>query len=302
LPSGWLVVSYDPSPSKPGRTVEVWRLRPDGSEFARIPMATDKACWQTVYVFPAALQGSTFAVTKHCIAAPGVVPDTQISVVSTDDQGALIETLAPPPLSINPVTKSWNRVAKRAVVDYGSSICENMGWLTSTGVETIPVTVGDGAQTWRLDDPRLSDPTQCGDPQLGRAEAPAWSWDGKLIAFLGSPETIGLRGQQRLQARWNLYLMDPRSLQLQKLLGDIRGGGTLTWSPDSRLLAFNGEVPGKGSGTWIITASDATLRRVGADPLSSLSFSPDGKQIAGILDRGASFPRKRQIVIIDLPH
>lgn len=302
LPSGWLVVSYDPSPSRPGRTVEVWRLRPDGSGFARIPMPSDPACWQTVYGFPAAVQDGMFALTKHCVGSPGTVPDAQISVISADVQGANTETLAPPPIPINPATKSWNQAANRGVVDYGSSICENIAWLTRAGIESIPVPVGDGARSWRLDDPRLSDPTRCGDPQVGRAQAPAWSWDGKMIAFLGSPDTIGLRGQSRLDAPWNLYLMDPRNLQLHRVLGGIRGGSNLTWSPDSRFLAFNGDVPGKGSGTWVVAASDSALQHVGADTLSALSFSPDGKQIAGILDLGGLFPPKRQILIVDLPH
>jgi Tol biopolymer transport system component len=123
-----------------------------------------------------------------------------------------------------------------------------------------------------------------------------------MIAFLGSPDTIGLRGQSRLDAPWNLYLMDPRNLQLHRVLGGIRGGGNLTWSPDSRFLAFNGDVPGKGSGTWVVEASDGALQHIGADTLSSLSFSPDGKQVAGILDLGGLFPPMRQILIIDLPH
>src|SRR5439155_7616304 len=302
LPSGWLVVSYDPSPAKPGRTSEVWRLRPDGSSFARIPIPSDPACWQTEYLFPSALQDGRFAVTKHCAAPPGTVPDAQISVVSSDVEGASTETLAQPALSINPGTKSWNQAANRGIVDYGSSICENIVWITRAGVETIPVTIGDGARSWRLDDPRLSDPTQCGDPRVGRAQAPAWSGDGKMIAFLGSPETIGLRGQQRLGASWNLYLMDPRNLQLRRVLDGIRGGGNLTWSPDSRFLALNSDVPGKGPGTWVVAASDGHLQRVGKDTLSSLSFSPDGKSIAGILDEGRGFPPQAQIVILDLPH
>jgi dipeptidyl aminopeptidase/acylaminoacyl peptidase len=302
LPSGWLIISYDPNPSKPGRTTEVWRLRPSGSEFARIPIPSDSSCWQTVYLFPAALQDGRFALTKHCVASPGTLPDSQISVIIADVQGSNIETLAPPPLTINPGSKSWSQSANRGVADYGSSICENIIWLTRAGIEAIPVTVGDGVRSWRLDDPRLSDPTQCGDPHLGRAEAPAWSGDGKMIAFLGSPNTIGLRGQQRLGASWNLYLMDPGNLQLRKVLEGIRGGGSLTWSPDSRSLAFSSEVEAKGSGTWIVAASDGALQRVGTDTLSSLSFSPDGKQIAGILDGGSLFPPKAQIIILDLPH
>jgi hypothetical protein len=86
------------------------------------------------------------------------------------------------------------------------------------------------------------------------------------------------------------------------VLEGIHGGGSLTWSPDSRFLAFNGDVPGKGSGTWVVAASNSALQHVGADALSSLTFSPDGKQIAGILDLGGLLPPKRQIVIVDLPH
>jgi WD40 repeat protein len=302
LPNGWLVVGYDPSPSKSGRTAEVWRLRPDGSNFARIPIPSDPACWQTEYLFPSALQDGRLALTKDCAAPPGTIPDAQISVVTSDVHGNGMETLALPPLSINPGSKSWNQAANRGIVDYGSSICENIVWLTKSGVETLPVSVGDVAHSWRLDDPRLSDPTQCGDPHVGRAQAPAWSGDGKIIAFLGSPETIGLRGQHRLDASWNLYLMDPHDLQLRRLLDCIRGGGNLTWSPDSRFLAFNSELPGKGSGTWVVAAGDGSLQRVSTDTLSSLSFSPDGKQIAGILDEGTLFPPKSHIVILDLPH
>jgi hypothetical protein len=187
-------------------------------------------------------------------------------------------------------------------VDYGSSICENIVWLTREGIEAIPVTVGDGARSWRLDDPRLSDPTQCANPRVGRARAPAWSADGKTIAFLGSPETIGMRGQERLDAPWNLYLMDPRNLHLRRVVDGIRGAGKLTWSPDSLFLAFNGGVPGKGNGTWVVSAHDGRLRHVGTDTLSSVTFSPDGRQIAGILDAGDPFPPKARLVILDLVH
>jgi Tol biopolymer transport system component len=228
------------------------------------------------------------------------MPDAQISVVSSDVRGVSIETLARPPLPINPGTKSWNGALDRGVVDYGSSICENMVWLTRAGIEAIPVTVGNGSRSWRLDDPRLSNPAHCADPDLGRAESPAWSADGKVIAFLGSPQTIGLRGQNRLDAPWDLYLMNPRNLQLRRVLSGIRASGGLTWSPDSRTLAFNGDVPGKGSGTWVVAADNGSLRRIGADALISLSYSPDGKQLAGILEAGGAFPPKAQIVILDL--
>src|SRR2546429_9855072 len=71
LPSGWLVVSYDPSPAKPGRTSEVWRPRPDGSSVAGIPNPSGPTCSAIEYPFPSALQDGRVSLTPYCCVSPG---------------------------------------------------------------------------------------------------------------------------------------------------------------------------------------------------------------------------------------
>jgi hypothetical protein len=73
----------------------------------------------------------------------------------------------------------------------------------------LPVTISEDGRSFQLDTP-VDGAGKCAD--TGRAHFPTWSPDGRTIAFLGSPASIGLSGQGRLDAPWNPYLLAATSL------------------------------------------------------------------------------------------
>ena len=105
------------------------------------------------------------------------------------------------------------------------------------------------------------------DRGASRNESPAWSPDGKAIAFLSDRS-----------GRQEIYTVDPDGKNLKKITDADTDKGSLTWSPDSKALLFVAtdkklyyySIPdGK---TSVITSSTLSSPR-------SPSFSPDGKWV-----------------------
>jgi WD40 repeat protein len=301
LTNGWMLVSYEIAPSKPGSIGEVWRFHPDGTAFQRVALPQDATCRQTEYRFPSALPDGRFTALKTCWAPFDVLPVAQETVVAADAASGATSILADLHNDAHPTHISWDPKLDRAIASDSSGICATMYWLSRQGVEFPSIKIGDGTRSWRLDDPLLRDANRCGDPSLGRAQFPQWSPDGKTIAFVASPQTIGLRDQDRLDAPWNLYVMDLLQQQPRALVTNIRGPSNPAWSPDSHWLAFAGDLPGKGRATWLLAASGGAPVRLTSDDFSLLTWSPDGNEIAGLWDgRKSQYPPISQVVVLDV--
>jgi len=104
----------------------------------------------------------------------------------------------------------------------------------------------------------------------------------------------------RLSEPWNIYIMDAKGQQPRKTLEGVANPQGIRWSPDGDWLAFTGDAPDQGGGTWLYNTDTRRLVRVSEDGLGPPAWSPDGTKIAGLLKRGAGFPPQRQLVIIDV--
>jgi hypothetical protein len=301
LRDGWLAITYYAHPLTPSAFPELWRAKSDGSSFSRIALAADTACQHISYKFLSPLADGRVAVTEVCDAPQGILPPARYAVIATTTDGGSVETLSAFQSTFNPSTISWNLAANQGVASHSSGICARIAWLTRSGVEPIHLTVSDGGRSWQLDDPRLSDSSRCDDASLGRADGAEWSPDGRTIAFWASPQSIGHTGQSRLDAPWNLYVMDASNPKPEKVLSDIAHPGSLAWSPDGRWLVLAGDVSGKGKGTWLFAPANRSLKHATTDELAALAWSPDGQQVAGIWDMGKSgYPPTSQIVVLDV--
>ena len=126
----------------------------------------------------------------------------------------------------------------------------------------------------------------------GRAAWPAWASDGSRIAFFGSPESIGVSGQDRLDVPWNLYVMAPSATEARPILEDVTHAGALSWSPDSRWLAFSGGLDGQ-EGTWLLDTRNNQPIAISASQALWLAWSPAGDEIA------ATVPTEAEGIALD---
>jgi hypothetical protein len=164
-----------------------------------------------------------------------------------------------------------------AVIAHGGLICEGLSRFSRSGPDPLPVTISDEGRSFRLDTP-VDGAGKCAD--TGRAHFPTWSPDGRTIAFFGSPASIGRSGQGRLDADWNLYLLDATDLSPRRGLRGVYNARALRWSPDGTRLAFAGEI-GSRKGTWTVRPVDNVPHLISSTDLDWLAWSPDGTQMVG---------------------
>lgn len=95
---------------------------------------------------------------------------------------------------------------------------------------------------------------------------PAWSPDGKHIAFISGRDGVG-----------HLFIMNPDGTGTKRLTNTKKDDGHSSWSPDGRSIVF-----GREGALFRIPAGGGPAKRVGrgfgsaSDPV----YSPDGKLIA----------------------
>ncbi|MBN1426989.1 MAG: PD40 domain-containing protein [Anaerolineae bacterium] len=141
--------------------------------------------------------------------------------------------------------------------------------------EQIAVTVYEADQSadiWLID-AAGANPRRITDCQGGFCASPAWSPDGRQIAFdHQGPSTTGSGGSSRV------WLVDPATGQSAPLFQDDQVlGFDPVWSPDGNRLAF---FDGNSQAIRVIDLSNGDTFRLPSMMGEAGSFSPDGAQLA----------------------
>ncbi len=142
-------------------------------------------------------------------------------------------------------------------------------------------------------------------PEFKRARSPAWSYDGKTIAFAGTKENqqnTNVATWQDIESLayypWDIYLMDSDGSNVRILLPLVGNVYDLKWSPtNSNFLLFGGTAFDEVDGVWLLDISDKSVKRLWTEN-TRFDWSPDGSKIV-VLDNNTG-GRWASATVIDI--
>jgi Tol biopolymer transport system component len=169
-----------------------------------------------------------------------------------------VEQLVKGPLvsGYSPKDFTWNPQMTRGVQEMVDGAQGTINWISPEGVSPMDIEIEDQGLKWNLKD--YYENHYSFEKGTGFVLSPAWSPDGKTIAFLVS--TYGMREKPRLRAniRYEIYFMDPIELKPVQAVRGIVNAYRLRWSPDSKHLLFGGCLESK-CGLWIYNLERETI-------------------------------------------
>lgn len=149
---------------------------------------------------------------------------------------------------------TWNPEMTLGIQETTGSYRATLYWIDRDGMFPMDIQIEDRGLNWNLKD-YLE-----GEERTGIAVAPAWSPDGKTIAFFVSTYGILEEPKPKFNVNYDLFFMDPTTLKPEPELMNIADAGKIIWSPSNEYLLFSGCVGNKLTcGLWRYRISDQTL-------------------------------------------
>lgn len=297
LPDGAIAVNYVADPGNIQRQtqpLEIYRLRPDGSEMRAIPLPQQPDCVRTHYIVEGVLPDGRLLAGRDCLTGrPGDAGQSEAIAINFDD--GQVTSLAP--LGTYSVTVAWRPRPAEGVASFAGGQCDSLTAIGASGFLPAPEPVTIEGQTWYLDTVfrpgfEFSDSPDLCKP-YGRARDAQYTGDGQTIAFFASPGSAGVAGKQRENLPWNLYLATPVAggqlldpTTIRKVFTGIRDPHGMALSRDGRWVSVAGDLGNDLAGTWLIDTTTGHARLLGKGLVNATAFSPDEqKVIATVFDR-----------------
>ena len=127
-------------------------------------------------------------------------------------------------------------------------------WIKPEGISPMGIEIEDRGFTWNLKD------YYEGKERVGGVRYPSWSPDGKTIAFFVTSYGILEGPSPKYNVKYDLFFMDPSTLEPVLELMDVADADNIVWSPNNEYLLFRGCIGRKLTcGLWRYKVSDKTL-------------------------------------------
>jgi len=154
-------------------------------------------------------------------------------------------------------------------------------WMSPDKIAPVDFAISDGERSFlpSKDFPHFSE----GNEQ-GIVFSPAWSPNGKTIAFFVTLDAIGRSGWSRSDGEYKIFFMDPIEQKPYPVMGSIYDPSELIWSPDSKWLVFVGYYGVlRTNGIWAYSVESGKIYPVISGDFSRIAWSPDGNKIAATI-------------------
>jgi len=252
--------------------------REGDQEFTQIVFPDDSQCDKEKYYAYETLPDGRLQIWKLCPTQNGTVD----YLMAYDWSTRKFEELAGP-LPLGSSGASWNPDQTKAIAYLdGGFATKTIYWISNNSFSPLDLVVNDKSHSWNLQDDfpdfKADDTGKTGT--TGRA---AWSPDGNSIAFFASPDAIGKTGSNRFGVEFNIYLMNPTTLQYQVATDNVYSPFLIQWSPDSMQIAFIGKYGSwKEEGIWLYSPNTNSVTNIARGKFQSILWTSDGKSLVAI--------------------
>ncbi len=227
------------------RDGQVWQVRPDGTQAARL---TSDGGWQPA---PKALAARVLPPARTDAVAfvgpePGVNSSANVWVMEADGTNRRQVSNRPGDEQNPALTLDGTRLAYQ--------VDGNTAW-------SVWVAESDGSRAAPV-------------PFNGQAMEPAWTPEGDRLALRGDDGS-----------GWEIWTINPDGSGAQRLTDLPEAAGSPAWSADGTRLAFVGEAAARTHNLYVVNADGSGLQLLASAAQTGYSYhrpawSPDGSQIA----------------------
>ncbi|MEP7136202.1 MAG: hypothetical protein ABI904_14845 [Chloroflexota bacterium] len=206
------------------------------------------------------LPDGRLGLLKECADNSGTTYlSTNRSIYAYDWQTKELKRLVAGELThgFRPKFYTWNPDMTLGIQETNAGYQGTIYWITPDGISPMDIEIEDRGLTWNLKD--FLDEKE----RTGFVRDPAWSPDGKTIAFFAS--TYGIREEPlpKYNVNYDLFFMSPSKLKPVSELMDIADADRIIWSPNNEYLLFRGCVGRPLTcGLWRYKINDKTLSLV----------------------------------------
>ena len=273
-----IVMEYQSDAYGPINSALWWvEMEGDQGNLQKIDLPLQHDCYHTVFISPMRLPDDRLGYGEVCIREiPGVITYAMAYDLKTQD----VEQLFNYGLRGGSLGGRghfvWAADMSRAIASDGNGIylSERLAWFTPHDWQNV-------------------------DLPFGISYAPAWSTDGRQIAFVATEEQA--TPFTVLSKKYSLYGMPLDRPDQYRLLKANLEAGALGWSPvDNDWIAYNDWGTGR-DGLWLLQANTGKQYKLASGFIGAFTWSPDGRQIAALRDpetEGAAGPAGEYKLII----
>ncbi|MEO7841167.1 MAG: hypothetical protein ABIU06_17640 [Anaerolineales bacterium] len=235
------------------------------------------------YTHPSLLPNGRLGLINGCISF-GDYPDEKRQYMAvynfqTKETQLLVNEPLPSYLS-NAFT--WNPDMSLGLAQIYGGLNGTIYWISPEGVAPVNFVISDGERSFlpSRDFPQFL----VNSEGQGIVFSPTWSPDGKTIAFFATLDAIGRRGFSRSDGEYKIFFMDPVEQRPHPVVGNIYDAFKLTWSSDSKWLAFIGSHGMlKTYGIWLYSLESGEIYYLVSGRFDRIAWSPDGTKIAATI-------------------